>query len=140
MKVRLKHQVRGAASRRSRFQFHEGPIKTFSKPVTLATLLMFQFHEGPIKTNLVRFRFSRRNMFQFHEGPIKTQITFYYFCAFVLFQFHEGPIKTQFHTIEERKFLFQFHEGPIKTPSGSRLPCCCLSFNSMKVRLKQTFF
>ena len=57
---------------------------------------------------------------------------------YCLFQFHEGPIKTG---VKPSKIgfssLFQFHEGPIKTVIKIKQNMVQLSFNSMKVRLKQ---
>ena len=55
-----------------------------------------------------------------------------------MFQFHEGPIKTlNSMPIVVVAYRFQFHEGPIKTrPYAGKIPSV-LSFNSMKVRLKQ---
>ena len=33
-----------------KFQFHEGPIKTYYNRQPADATLLFQFHEGPIKT------------------------------------------------------------------------------------------
>ena len=40
----------GAITAFSKFQFHEGPIKTLKTITMLLILPTFQFHEGPIKT------------------------------------------------------------------------------------------
>ena len=50
MKVRLKPYGSADASHAAAFQFHEGPIKTFSQTTLADVSIMFQFHEGPIKT------------------------------------------------------------------------------------------
>ena len=54
MKVRLKQKIAKISdSLKSKFQFHEGPIKT-EPPKSLSNLCrLFQFHEGPIKTQLL---------------------------------------------------------------------------------------
>ena len=73
MKVRLKRRVRDLTPLELyRFQFHEGPIKTFLIIVLLGFSMLFQFHEGPIKTCEFCKSVSRGLLFQFHEGPIKT--------------------------------------------------------------------
>ena len=63
------------------------------------------------------------------------------FTALARFQFHEGPIKTvEKSENEARGSAFQFHEGPIKTSMMRRGFSVSASFNSMKVRLKPSFF
>ena len=41
--------------------------------MTFTALARFQFHEGPIKTFLYENSFECWDLFQFHEGPIKTK-------------------------------------------------------------------
>ena len=50
MKVRLKPSNSNSERLSIRFQFHEGPIKTFRFHALVALFSVFQFHEGPIKT------------------------------------------------------------------------------------------
>ena len=52
MKVRLKHDLGASFNLNTKFQFHEGPIKTFVGSVASLFATAFQFHEGPIKTNI----------------------------------------------------------------------------------------
>ena len=72
MKVRLKRDLQHVARSSYAFQFHEGPIKTFSLGSAQRKNIKFQFHEGPIKTMYWCVHQHHAREFQFHEGPIKT--------------------------------------------------------------------
>ena len=138
MKVRLKRFRACQSKKQSKFQFHEGPIKTRRVPSFEGILIQFQFHEGPIKTRSCKgkqtFKCSFNSMkvrlkpittkyteiklteFQFHEGPIKTPKPKTSHNTPTKFQFHEGPIKTlPNELVVPQGMMFQFHEGPIKT-------------------------
>ena len=56
MKVRLKPEGPTPPTEATRFQFHEGPIKTVKTGLFRGFSILFQFHEGPIKTSCRRRR------------------------------------------------------------------------------------
>ena len=76
--VRLKHKLNDVILiDASKFQSHNGSIKTLhSKPVSGAFLL-FQSHNGSIKTQLLKTRLRTSRKFQSHNGSIKTCKTKY---------------------------------------------------------------
>ena len=57
--------------------------------------IKFQFHKGTIKTALRKKSFYPSNKFQFHKGTIKTNEYDRFATDFWLFQFHKGTIKTR---------------------------------------------
>ena len=97
----------------------------------------FQFHEGPIKTH--RTGKMRRYGFSFNSMKVRLKLDFEAReHGLIMFQFHEGPIKTD--SLVLGNFftpVFQFHEGPIKTSLACFDVPMFLCFNSMKVRLKR---
>ena len=78
MKVRLKRVIIPHCPRWvSRFNSMKVRLKLYGMLIN-ADVSLFQFHEGPIKTFSVYSSIVKGTEFQFHEGPIKTR------CVFVI--------------------------------------------------------
>ena len=117
IKVRLKRND-CSTSRRNNTNFNSIKVRLKRENKTgTRRLRPFQFHKGTIKTGPSQLRLHRNSKFQFHKGTIKTIVIDCIF-AFTSFQFHKGTIKT-LYIRKIRRF--------------------CLHFNSIKVRLKQTY-
>ena len=70
--VQLKRSRVTAIGSPSKFQFHNGTIKTVSFSTVSSTTSLFQFHNGTIKTHQFCVPHSLPTLFQFHNGTIKT--------------------------------------------------------------------
>ena len=149
---------RGAALRRSRFQFHEGPIKTRREHTTEELAASFNSMKVRLKQSNLQNR-GRASLFQFHEGPIKTNRTFRTGGGHLCFNSMKVRLKPRcgglpprlvvcFNSMKVRLKLsqlplfspfqdcFNSMKVRLKRPSVPSLPGAPSCFNSMKVRLK----
>ena len=139
IKVRLKQESYYWLSRKSRFQFHKGTIKTpcfadgviapirnfNSIKVRLKQEFLVAYQEENTDFNSIKVRLKPPYppcflwaccQFQFHKGTIKTFVCFATDVIAPQFQFHKGTIKTRWGIWCFVDFWrFQFHKGTIKT-------------------------
>ena len=136
MKVRLKQYASAIDKVYAEFQFHEGPIKTYTLDGKQLSGITFQFHEGPIKTSLMMLFHSCINCFNSMKVRLKHTLPIRQFSVprfnsmkvrlkpaedgvlrgsrncFNSMKVRLKPVRAIF---TRRTILFQFHEGPIKT-------------------------
>ena len=73
MKVRLKpYTAAHSTAASTKFQFHEGPIKTHMTARTESVLVGFNSMKVRLKPVIKMQCLKSNKQFQFHEGPIKT--------------------------------------------------------------------
>jgi len=87
----------------------------------------FQFHNGPIKSaHGYEFKY-QGGMFQFHNGPIKRLLNASEVNQLSRFNSTMVRLKALMIPIEQKYYAFQFHNGPIKSLSV----CLVLRFHHL---------
>ena len=122
----------------TRFQFHNGSIKSAPPREGISHFVWFQFHNGSIKSHdseaVERFFCSC-----FNSTMVRLKVRHPEKGLVILYGFNSTMVRLKVHSIvvlNGTVVLFQFHNGSIKSQLADFIHSVDSRFNSTMVRLK----